>query len=110
MKTVTVRGLQGSSRILVGESISNISAHLPRGVDPVIITDENLYRLYGKDFPRGRVLTIGTGEKIKTLATVESLLRQLIDSGCDRSCFILGIGGGIVCDIVGFVASVFLRG
>ena len=34
----------------------------------------------------------------------------MIKAGCDRSSFLLAIGGGIVCDIAGFVASVFLRG
>jgi 3-dehydroquinate synthase len=33
-----------------------------------------------------------------------------MELGCDRSVFILGIGGGIVCDITGFVASIFMRG
>ena len=41
---------------------------------------------------------------------MENLLRELIRLSCDRSSFILGIGGGIVTDIVGFVASIFLRG
>lgn len=56
------------------------------------------------------MITIGTGEKNKTLATVEYILRELVSLGCDRSSFILGIGGGIVCDITGFAASIFLRG
>lgn len=94
----------------MGETLSNVQAYLPQGTEPVIITDETLYALYKDQFPKGRVLTIGTGEKIKTLATVETLIRKLINLGCDRSSFILGIGGGIVCDITGFVASVFLRG
>ncbi len=110
MKTVTVKGLWKDSRILVGETLSNAQEYIPRGADPVIITDENLFRLHKDAFPKGRILTIGTGERIKTLATVETLLRELINLGCDRSSFILGVGGGIVCDIVGFVASVFMRG
>jgi len=110
MKTFTVKGLQGDSRILVGETLSNAGQYLPGGTEPVIITDENICKLYKGQFPKGRVITIGLGEKIKTLATVETLLRELINLGCDRSSFILGIGGGIVCDIVGFVASVFMRG
>jgi 3-dehydroquinate synthase len=110
MKSFTVNGLQKSSRILVGESLANAGAYLPEGIEPVIITDKNIQRLYGDAFPEGRVITIGTGEKIKTLATVETLLRELISLGCDRSGFVLGIGGGIVCDIVGFVASIFMRG
>lgn len=110
MKTFQVKGQQGSSSIHVGERLSNISTYIPPGVTPIIITDENIKALYGEKFPKGPVLTIGTGESIKTLATVEELLGKLIALSCDRGSFILGIGGGIVTDIVGFVASIFLRG
>jgi 3-dehydroquinate synthase len=110
MKTFQVNGLQGISSIHVGESLSNINSYLPKDATPVIITDENIKELYQKNFPKGPVITIGTGEKIKTLATVETILRELICLSCDRSSFILGIGGGIVCDITGFAASIFLRG
>jgi len=110
MQTFTVDGRQGRSLIHVGESLGQVARHIPENTTPVIVTDENIHSLYGKDFPEGPVITIGTGEKIKTLATVEYILKKLIDLGCDRSSFILGIGGGIVCDITGFAASIFLRG
>ena len=110
IKTFKVDGRQGRSLIHVGETLGRVCDHMPAGATPVIVTDKNIHRLYGKDFPDGPVITIGTGEKIKTLATVEYILRELMDLGCDRSSFILGIGGGIVCDITGFAASVFLRG
>jgi 3-dehydroquinate synthase len=35
---------------------------------------------------------------------------QLLDEGVDRSGFILAIGGGVVCDIAGFLASIYMRG
>jgi 3-dehydroquinate synthase len=110
MKTFQVNGQQKLSSIHVGASLSNIGTYLPVGVTPIIITDENIKALYGNKFPKGPVLTIGTGESIKTLVTVEKLLGELIALSCDRGSFILGIGGGIVTDIVGFVASIFLRG
>lgn len=110
IKTFKVEGKLGHSLIHVGESFGRVGEYLPTGTTPVIVTDENLHRFYGKEFPDGPVITVGTGEKIKTLATVEYILRELVDLGCDRSSFVLGIGGGIVCDITGFAASVFLRG
>ncbi|MBF0234970.1 MAG: 3-dehydroquinate synthase, partial [Desulfamplus sp.] len=111
MKTVEVRGSQGISEIHVGESIKNVVNYLPKGKKTVIITDENVKNYYEQDFPQGcPVITISTGEKIKTLATVEMIFRELIAFGADRSTFILGIGGGIVCDITGFAASIYMRG
>ena len=109
IKSYTVQGRQGDSTIFVGERLANVKAHLP-DCPLVIITDENIQKLYGHAFPHAPVITMGQGEKNKTLSTVTSLLTQLTDLGCDRSWFILGIGGGIVCDVTGFVASIFMRG
>jgi 3-dehydroquinate synthase len=60
--------------------------------------------------PTDRIIQIGTGEKIKTLDTVAYILKKLMEMEADRTIFILGIGGGIVCDVAGFVASIYLRG
>ena len=109
MKKFHVKGQLGLSSIYVGESLKNLESYLP-STQTIIITDENIKKYYQKDFPDVPILTIGTGEGIKTLATVETILKELIRYSCDRSSFILGIGGGIVCDITGFAASVFLRG
>ena len=109
MKTFHIKGGYGSSSIYVGERLKNLENYLP-DVQTIIITDENIKKYYQKDFPNVPIITIGTGEGIKTLATIESILKELVHYSCDRSSFIVGIGGGIVCDIVGFAASVFLRG
>ena len=104
-----IKGRQGSSVIHVGARLADLADYLPDR-PLVIITDENIQTLYAHAFPEAPVICIGTGEQIKTLATVEFILNQLMSLGCDRSAFILGIGGGIVCDITGFVASIFMRG
>ena len=41
---------------------------------------------------------------------MERIYQQLIELEADRSVFLLGIGGGIVCDVTGFAASTYLRG
>jgi len=104
-----IGGRTGTSRILVGESLRNLKAYVPEK-DIVVITDVNVSRYYAKDFPPGEILTIGTGEKIKNLDTVRDLYAGLMKLDADRSSFIVGIGGGVVCDIAGFVASTYLRG
>ena len=109
MKKLLVRGTSGSSQLLVGESIDNLGAHIdPRRT--VIITDKTVAAIYGNRFPDCPVITIGLGEKIKILDTVIDIYGQLVELEADRSSFILGIGGGIVCDIAGFVASTYMRG
>ena len=110
MKTFSIQGRQGRSDIHVGESLDSLEKYVPADRRAVIVTDNVVRDLYGKRFPRVDVITIGTGEGIKNLTTVESILEQLIRMEADRSTFIVGIGGGIVCDITGFAASVYMRG
>ncbi len=109
MKQITIAGGTGKSSILIGERIQ----HLPRYLTDrrtIIITDETVADIYGRDFPEAPVIRIGTGEAVKTLETVTAIYQQLIALAADRSVFLLGIGGGIVCDITGFAASTWLRG
>jgi 3-dehydroquinate synthase len=109
MKKLLVRGVSGSSQILVGESLENLGEYIDV-YHTVIITDDTVKGIYQQQFPPCPVISIGSGEKIKTLDTVAAIFSQLVDLEADRSTFILGIGGGIVCDIAGFVASTYMRG
>ena len=109
METFQVNGRTGLSSIHVGESLKNLDAYLPTD-RAIIVTDHHIDQLYRHLFPDLPVITIGTGESVKTLSTIETILEGFLDHDCDRSGFIIGIGGGLVTDITGFAASVFLRG
>ncbi len=50
------------------------------------------------------------GEGSKSLTEVENLCRSLIQSGHERSSFVVALGGGVTGDLAGFVASIFYRG
>ncbi|MCP4156576.1 MAG: 3-dehydroquinate synthase [bacterium] len=110
MRTVEVRGQTGMSNIAVGESLENLKKYLPKNVKAVIITDKNVKHYYLPQFPPCDVIQIDMGEKIKTLETVRCVYEKLIELEFDRSCYIVGIGGGIVCDITGYIASTYMRG
>jgi 3-dehydroquinate synthase len=109
MNTVKLDTQIGKSVVLIGERLENLNNYLPVKT-PIIITDANVKRHWGNLFPPGFVITIGTGEEIKTLDTVYGIYDQLLELGADRSSFILGIGGGVVCDVAGYVASTYMRG
>jgi 3-dehydroquinate synthase len=94
---------------MVGEPLANLSKHIPSR-RTILITDENVARIYQTQFPACEIITIGLGEKIKTLSTIEYIYDRLIALEADRTTFIVGIGGGIVGDITGFVASTYMRG
>jgi len=109
MYEITVDGKTGRSRIMVGERLDNVSAYLPGG-HVIVITDENVGRLYQERFPAADIITIGCGEKHKTLDTLAFIYDRLIALEADRASFIVGIGGGIVGDVCGFAASTYMRG
>lgn len=97
------------SEIIVGANWETVKERLPEwGL--VIITDDNVLRLYGKRFPKAELITVSPGENSKKLGVIESLAEKLLEAGIDRTGFILAIGGGVVCDIAGFLASVYMRG
>jgi 3-dehydroquinate synthase len=109
MQELNVEGRSGSSRLMIGESLGRLGDYLPPG-RTIIITDQNVARLYGDHFPPCDVITIGLGEKNKTLVTVEEIFNRFIELEVDRTAFVVGIGGGIVGDITGFAASTYMRG
>jgi 3-dehydroquinate synthase len=109
VKRVEIKGHSGQSIIAVNESLDNVNHYLP-DKRCIIITDRNVGKFYRSRFPKGKVIEIGFGEDIKNLETVESIYSQMLDLEVDRSWFLLAIGGGIVCDIAGFVASTYMRG
>ena len=109
VKTIKIKGAGGDSHIIIGESLLNLGSYVPVE-KTVIITDTNVWKWYGKVFPPCRVIKIEPGEKAKNLDTVLDIYEKLLESEVDRSFFIVGIGGGVVCDIAGFAASTFLRG
>ena len=97
------------SAIVVGARWEAVEKLLP-SKDVVIITDENVFELYGSEFPPFPVIKVKPGEESKQLRVVEKLSKDLVKAGIDRNGFILAIGGGVVCDLAGFVASVYMRG
>jgi len=105
----TLNAVNGSSRILAGEKLDNLDLHLP-DTRAVIVTDPEIRRLHGHRFPEWEIIEIGRGEAIKTLSTLEDVLRAFVRMELDRSCFVVGIGGGIVGDIAGLAAATYMRG
>ena len=111
VKTIELSTSNSStSKVVVGEKIANLSQYMPSACQVILLVDENVEQLYKKELSTYERLIVPLGERNKTLATVESLARQLLSLGADRSTFIVGVGGGITCDIANFVASIYMRG
>jgi 3-dehydroquinate synthase len=76
----------------------------------VLVTDENIFRAQAKHFKGWNTIVLKPGEQYKIQSTVNSVIAQLIESGADRKTTLIGVGGGVITDITGYVASVYMRG
>lgn len=87
--------------------------HLSKIVDlknSIFITDENIYGHHEKKFKKGNVIILKAGEAYKVQETVNAIIEQLILMEADRKTTLIGVGGGVVTDLTGYVASVYMRG
>src|SRR5215203_775935 len=78
--------------------------------DAVLLIDENVFQYFSSKFKKWRTIVIPSGEKYKVQSTVDTIIGQLIELGADRKTTLIGVGGGVVTDITGYVASVYMRG
>jgi len=106
---VTGSGLIGS----LAPRIERIAGKLPRRV--FVLTSPEIWALWSEAFLSSFAappiaLFLPSGEKHKTLASVEGLARQMAAAGGDRGSLLIAFGGGIVGDVGGFLASIFMRG
>jgi 3-dehydroquinate synthase len=76
----------------------------------IIITDSNVMAYWGHLLADRPTLVVPSGEDQKSLSNLEDMVFRLLAFGADRGSFLLGVGGGVICDLTGFLASVFMRG
>src|SRR5215471_2926155 len=115
MQSIPVRVAQTSYDILVGAGVfGNLEHHLEAaGLKPpfFVISQPRIFRAIGrplkKKFP---VALIPDGERAKTLTTVSRLLDRMVQLKFTRQATVIAVGGGVVGDVAGFVASIYMRG
>jgi len=108
--------------ILLGSGLlDNLGRFLSKILKPsriVLITHPSLFQLYGDKVLSGfknqnwtvDVIEIQEGETSKTLGQAEKIFDRLLDLKCDRKSVLIALGGGVIGDLVGFVAATFQRG
>jgi 3-dehydroquinate synthase len=88
------------------------------GATCVVISDRNVAQLFAGRVKRSlasagfrpALITIPAGEKSKTLQQTGTICDQMIAAGLNRQSFVVGLGGGMIGDISGFVAAIYHRG
>ncbi len=76
----------------------------------IIITDSKVKQVFKKSFKKFPVIDFKAGEASKHLNTIEKLSEELVALKADRSSSVIAFGGGVVGDMAGFTASVYMRG
>jgi 3-dehydroquinate synthase len=97
--------------------LKRAAAYLPPGHGRVfVVSEENVWRHQGPRLAAGltqvahEVLFLPGGEEHKRLAPLERLAGEMAERGADRSSVIAAFGGGVVTDMAGFLAAIFMRG
>ena len=112
----------GIGRILIGKQLlprtgKRCQAFAPSG-HCFLISDSNVAPLFADGVKKSLIgagirptlITIPAGEKSKTLKQVGAICDQMNTAGIDRKSFVVGLGGGMIGDISGFVAAIYHRG
>lgn len=98
-----------------GEALGNTSL---AGLRAAVISDETVAGFHSGVLMasleaagyRPTLHTVPAGEGSKSMGQAETLCREMIRAGHDRKSFVVALGGGVVGDLAGFVASIFYRG
>ncbi|MBA7626782.1 3-dehydroquinate synthase [subsurface metagenome] len=82
--------------------------HALSRTDVLTIFDRNTHSLFGRDAPNPVVLE--PGERSKSWQSAEKIIQTALSLGLGRDSLLLGVGGGMICDLAAFSASVYMRG
>ncbi len=105
-------------RGLLRSAESALRSLIPQGARVFVLTAPPIRKHWLKPLRKSfskagwevEVLVMPDGERAKTLAQLEKLAGQMVKAGADRQSVLLALGGGVVGDVGGFLASVFMRG
>lgn len=97
------------TKIEFDSSVSELEKLVPRETT-VLVTDENVFNHHQSLFGGWNTIVLKPGEAYKTQATVDSIISKLLEFEADRSWTLVGVGGGVVTDITGYAAGVYMRG
>jgi 3-dehydroquinate synthase len=109
MKKLTYKFGSSSTDFYLAHGIS----HLKKITDPpntILITDENIYNAHEKRFKNWNTMVLQAGEEFKIQPTIDNIVQQLIAMEADRKTTLVGVGGGVITDLTGYAASVYMRG
>ncbi len=110
MRSLDFVGNTGNSRIVLGATFDQLTEFCDTEKTAIIV-DRNVLELHrDKLSPYQRLIEVEPGEQQKTLETINAIYERFLEWELDRASTVIGVGGGMVCDMSGFAASTYLRG
>ena len=115
MKQITLKTPSMEGKIYVGADV--IEGRLPiltQGQKNFVVTDSNVYALYAKWFEKwfdgAEIFVLPAGEENKTFPSLYAILEKMTGAGLHRTSRLFAVGGGVVGDIGGLAAALYMRG
>ena len=97
------------TKVLMADSFADLSYHVGTyGKSTLWVCDSNTARMV-RPLPTPNVV-LESGENSKSFACLERILSVAIDNNLGRDCTFIALGGGMICDITAFAASIYMRG
>ena len=115
MDAIKINTKSRGSEVIVGDAILPLIGKYASGYKRVaVITESGVPKEYAQTvahaLENARIFTFCGGEDSKCLNTYTTLISELLDFGLTRSDAIVAVGGGVVGDLAGFIASTYMRG
>jgi 3-dehydroquinate synthase len=89
-------------------------SYLTGGQKNIVLVDENVYRIHGallkRYFRDEEFFVVESGEKNKELTMVATILKEMLERGLTRASRLFAVGGGVIGDMGGLIASLYMRG
>jgi 5-deoxy-5-amino-3-dehydroquinate synthase len=109
--TISVPLGDRSYDVVVGRGVRSLLPELlPKGVQRVAVVTQEAIEVDVNPGVDTDIFVVPSGEGSKTLSQVEELCRGFAQAGLARSDAVVAVGGGVVSDLAGFAAAVYLRG
>ena len=123
MRIIRVQTVSAQYPVYVGDNLlPNLASHLRKANGKsqrkvFVLTSPEIWALWGKQFlavmpkdAQPSILFLPPGEQHKRFSQVERLATEMTEAGADRSSLLIAFGGGIIGDVGGFLAAIYMRG
>src|ERR1039458_4818602 len=116
MRRLQVKSSAGEYQVIVGRGAWSALRRLKGYTSTFVLTEAGVWTKWGRKFARDtgwrgvRPILVPSGESSKSLSMAGHVASELPERGADRRSLLVALGGGVVGDLGGFVASTYMRG